>query len=821
MVAGQTSHTPVELLAPAGEPRALRAALAAGADAVYFGFERWSARAFAGNFVGKGAVSAVELAHLHGARAYVALNTLLKDGEIGPALEALEAPYLAGLDGLIVADLGLLMRVRAEYPDLPVHASTQLGTHSSAQLAALARFGCARAVLARELSLAEIAALEPHGLELEAFVHGALCYGYSGGCLLSSMIGGRSGNRGRCSQSCRLRYDLRLAEGGSTPAALGVPLGEDVPVGPASRVMSTSDLAAISMLPQLLAAGVTSFKIEGRMKDAAYVGLTTAVYREALDAALADPGRYEVRAEWLPRLEQSFSRGFSTAHLAGLHDEVRSGGRGGHRGVLVGRVRRVDEGRGEVEVRLSKPVAAGDVVCLYTTWGQTEPARLGAGGDTSVVLRTRERVAVKDRLFRLAAADAGEFAQDLIAGRAALRPVMVSMRLDGAEGRPARLTVVDERTGAQVELSGVVPLAAARTAALTETKARAALGALGGTPYRLGGLGFAVADGLFLPVGELKDLRRRAMAELDELRLTVHRRRRLRLPAAPTESGSTAVPSRDRSMASRPGLVLVLRPGERPLAAPGVDALCLDLLSDDALVVVASAVEQLQATGLPLHVRLPEVLFDADEAWWRAILGLPWQGVYARHLGVLLALRSTLPETGRPVPFALEYPLQGFNRGAAQAAAHLAGRPPAAVVASPEATLEEIAGLATRATGLEVLTVGRQQLLHTRDRLGRAEGLYETPVPGRHVGLSLTDAKGYLFPATVDVGGTRVYNARITNLAANLDELRDADVTGFLVVQSDLSAAERSAFEAGGLSALAPFASRERSTTGHLFRGVS
>ena len=822
MVEGQASHTPVELLAPAGEPRALRAALAAGADAVYFGLERWSARAFAGNFVGQGAVGAVELAHLYGARAYVALNTLLKDQEIGPALAALEAPYLAGLDGLIVADLGLLMRVRAEYPDLPVHASTQLGTHSSAQLAALARFGCARAVLARELSLAEIAALEPHGLELETFVHGALCYGYSGDCLLSSMIGGRSGNRGRCSQSCRLRYDLRLAEGGSAaPAAPGGPLGEDVPAGSASRVMSTSDLAAISVLPQLLAAGVTSFKIEGRMKDAAYVGLTTAVYREALDAALTDPGRYEVRAEWLSRLEQSFSRGFSTAHLAGRHDEVRSGGRGGHRGVLVGRARHVDEGRGEVEVRLSKPVAAGDLVYLYTPWGQTEPTRLSEGGDTSVTLRTRERVAVKDRLFRLAAADAGELAQDLIVGRVTLRPVIVNMRLHGAEGRPARLTVGDERTGAQVELSGVVPLAAARTAALTETKARAALGALGGTPYRLGVLRFEVADGLFLPVGELKDLRRRAIAELDELRLTVHRRHGLRLPAAPAESGSTAVLARDRATTSRPGLVLILRPGERPLAAPGVDVLCLDLLSDDALVVVASAVEQLQATGLPLHVRLPEVLFDADEAWWRAILALPWQGVYARHLGVVPALRSTLLETGRPVPFALEYPLQGFNRGAALAAAHLAGRAPAAVVASPEATLEEIAGLATRAASLEILAVGRQQLLHTRDRLGKAEGLYETPVPGRHVGLSLTDAKGYLFPATVDVGGTRLHNARITNLAANLDELRGAGVTGYLVVQSDLSAAERCAFEVGGLSALAPLASRERSTTGHLFREVT
>ena len=153
MVAGQAARRSIELLAPAGEPRALRAALAAGADAVYFGLERWSARAFAGNFAGEAAVAAVELAHLYDARAYLALNTLLRDEEVGPALAALEAPYLAGLDALIVADLGLMARVRVEYPDLPLHASTQLGTHSSAQLAALARLGCERAVLARELSL--------------------------------------------------------------------------------------------------------------------------------------------------------------------------------------------------------------------------------------------------------------------------------------------------------------------------------------------------------------------------------------------------------------------------------------------------------------------------------------------------------------------------------------------------------------------------------------------------------------------------------------------------------------------------------------------
>ncbi len=364
--AAHASPARPELLAPAGEPRALRAALTAGADAVYFGLERWSARAFAGNFSGESVVAAVETAHLYDARAYLALNTLLRDDEVEPALAALEAPYLAGLDALIVADLGLAARVREEYPELPLHASTQLNTHSSAQLAALQRLDFSRAILARELSLAEIAALERHGLELEAFVHGALCYGYSGDCLLSSMVGGRSGNRGRCSQSCRLRYALSRTGGRAEEA---------------SRIMSTSDLAAVGALPGLLTAGVTSFKIEGRMKDAAYVGVTTAVYREALDAALADPEAYSVRPQWSSRLEQSFSRSFTTAHLDGRHDAVRSGGRGGHRGVLVGRVASIDEGGGEVEVRLGRPVSAGDLVYLYTTWGQSEPQRLDEGGD--------------------------------------------------------------------------------------------------------------------------------------------------------------------------------------------------------------------------------------------------------------------------------------------------------------------------------------------------------------------------------------------------------------------------------------------------------
>jgi putative protease len=798
-----------ELLAPAGEPRALRAALSAGADAVYFGLERWSARAFAGNFGGEAVPEAVQTAHLYDARAYLALNTLLKDDEVEPALAALEAPYRAGLDALIVADLGFAARVRQEYPELPLHASTQLNTHSSAQLGALRRLGFSRAILARELSLDEIAGLEAQGLELEAFVHGALCYGYSGDCLLSSMVGGRSGNRGRCSQSCRLRYALSRCGSASLEP---------------SRIMSTSDLAAIPVLPALLAAGVVSFKIEGRMKDAAYVGVTTAVYRDALDAAAADPGGYIVRPEWRSRLEQSFSRSFTTAHLEGDHDAVSSGGRGGHRGVLVGRVSGFDESTGAVAVKLNQPVAEGDVVYLYTPWGQTEPRRLEAGGDTTITLRVRERVAVKDRLFRLAAAEAGELARDLVNGRVALRPVAAAMRLCGEEGSAAELTVTIPAAGTEVTVETGEPLTAARTAALTRGKAADALGALGGTPYRLSELEYEVADGVFLAVGALKDLRRRALAELGERRLAGRRRSEGRHAPARDDGQPDAVALRPAGRpAAEPRVVLRLRPGETPLPLSPGGVCCLDILAGDSAAAVAGALEALRAHGSPVRVRLPEVLFDADQAWVDELLALPWDAVVVRTPGLLARAGGA---------YVIEYPLQGLNGLAAGVAAGLAGAPPAAVTASPEASLEDVAVLARTLAAahaaapaappaVEILAFGRQQVLHTRDRLGRAEGLYEAPGPGEHVGLLLEDAKGYEFPAEADAGGTRVFNARVTNLAPSLAELREAGVATFVVEQAAMDQAERAAFAAGGLEALAPLASRERSTTGHLFRGVA
>jgi hypothetical protein len=506
----------------------------------------------------------------------------------------------------------------------------------------------------------------------------------------------------------------------------------------------------------------------------------------------------------------------------------------------------VDERRGEVRVRLAKEVAAGDLVYLYTPWGQTEPVRVQEGGDAELTLRVRERVAVKDRLFRLAAADAGQLARDLVAGRSALRPVLLRMCLVGEAGRPAALAIETEAGGETVTVTIAGPLAPARTAALTAEKARDALGALGGTPYRLGELEFAVADGVFLAVGDLKDLRRRAVAALDERRLAARRRdaasrpnvasRVPDAPLAPAWSRGPMGAALSRAFTDGqepPGLVLVLRPGEHPLRPPGVDALCLDLRTSDPRAAIAAAAEALRSSRLPLRARLPEILFDADASWLSAVLAVRWDAVYVRHLGLLVSEAPSAtpdPHSDSP-PMVLEYPLQGLNGLAAGVAAGLAGRPPAAVVASPEASLDEIAGLrAAMAAGappldpppaVEALAFGRQQVLHTRDQVGRAEGLCEAPGPAQHVSLLLEDAKGYEFPADVDAVGTRLFNARVTNLAPNLDELRAAGVTTFLVVQSNLDESERAAFVAGGLPALAPLASRERSTSGHLFRGVA
>lgn len=276
----------VELLAPAGDYKAFLGAVSAGADAVYLGGSRFGARAYAQNFTEEEVCQAIRYAHLFGRKVYLTVNTLVKESEFAGLYDYLVPFYEEGLDGVIVQDLGVAAYIRRQFPDMELHISTQTTITGPFGAALMKQLGAVRVVPARELSLAEIRHIkEATGLEIETFIHGAVCYCYSGQCLFSSTLGGRSGNRGRCAQPCRLPYN-----------------GNQYP-------LSLKDMCTIEHIPELIRAGIDSFKIEGRMKKAEYAAGVTAIYRKYIDRYYADPdGAYRVEEADLERLRNLYVR---------------------------------------------------------------------------------------------------------------------------------------------------------------------------------------------------------------------------------------------------------------------------------------------------------------------------------------------------------------------------------------------------------------------------------------------------------------------------------------------------------------------------------
>ena len=298
----------LEVLAPAGSFESLKAAVSAGADAVYMGGSKFGARAYAQNPEGESLLDAIDYAHLHGVKLYLTVNTLLKDQELEQELyEYLKPCYEHGLDAVLVQDLGVLCAIRKWFPALPVHASTQMTLCGPGSVELLKEMGVERAVLSRELSLKEIADIyQKTGMELETFVHGALCYCYSGQCLFSSILGGRSGNRGRCAQPCRLAYQ---AADGQRKTLTGE-----------QTLLSPKDICALDLIPQIAEAGVYSLKIEGRMKRPEYTAGVVRIYRKYVDQYLQNGAKgYQVaeadRKELLLLFNRDgFSRGYYEQH---------------------------------------------------------------------------------------------------------------------------------------------------------------------------------------------------------------------------------------------------------------------------------------------------------------------------------------------------------------------------------------------------------------------------------------------------------------------------------------------------------------------------
>src|SRR6185312_3161864 len=346
-----------EIMSPAGHWPQLRAAIEAGADAIYFGLQHFSARAKVG-FTLAELPQAVRTLHGRGVRGYLTFNTLVFEHELAEAARTIAAVAEAGVDALIVQDVGILKLAREIAPDLELHASTQMSITDAAGVRFAQDLGVDRVTLARELSLSEVRTIfEQTGCELEIFVHGALCVAYSGQCFSSEAWGGRSANRGQCAQACRLSYDLMVD-------------GEQEPLGDARYLLSPGDLCTVSNVPEIVAAGVGSLKIEGRYKDPDYVALTTKAYRGAVDRAWAgvasdrvEANRTELAAE-MGRLEQAYSRGLGPWFASGTnHQTVVRGRAPRHRGVCAGKVVAVLPERVVVAPeRIASPLKPGDGV---------------------------------------------------------------------------------------------------------------------------------------------------------------------------------------------------------------------------------------------------------------------------------------------------------------------------------------------------------------------------------------------------------------------------------------------------------------------------
>ena len=489
----------LELLAPAGGMDALKAALANGADAVYLGAAAFGARASAG-FDESALREALRFAHLHGKKIYVTVNILVSDEEFPGIRKTLTVLRDSGADAVIVQDLGVLKICREEFPELPVHASTQMALHNASGARLLKTLGAKRVVLARECGLDDIRLAARAGIEIETFCHGALCVSVSGQCLFSSMIGGRSGNRGRCAQPCRLPYTY---------------------AGRTGAFLSPRDLCARDALESMARAGAYSFKIEGRLKRPEYVAVVTRAYRDALDAVMAGafrPASPEERAS----LTQIFSRGgFTEGYIGGKEDAaILYEKRVTPEGVPMGRVSRVYRKGGAMlcDTELLRPLHNGDGLEIGAQELRYSGPEVPKGG--MAALRLRDAVKIGDAVRRTedeSQLSAARRTYENGAADAAL-PIPFDAALTAFPHAKSSLTVTDGQS--TVTVTGDI-CAEAQSSALTEESARRSLGKTGGTPYQLRELRVK-AENAFLPAAALNALRRDALEKLTEARIAAH-----------------------------------------------------------------------------------------------------------------------------------------------------------------------------------------------------------------------------------------------------------------------------------------------------------
>ncbi|MFM1904708.1 MAG: putative protease YhbU precursor [Planctomycetota bacterium] len=772
-----------ELLAPAGDPECLRAAIANGADAVYFGLQTgFNARARATNFTVADLPGVMRLVHRHGLRGYVTLNTLVFDDELPAFAEILRQVAEAGVDAVLVQDVAAALLAREIAPGLPLHASTQMTLTSAETIRLAERLGMERVVVARELSLDEIRAIRQEtALPLEVFVHGAICVAYSGQCLTSESLGGRSANRGQCAQACRLPYDLICD-------------GRDVDLGEQRYLLSPQDLAAYALTPELLAAGVASLKIEGRLKTPEYVANITRHYRRAIDAALAGrPVGFTPRD--VEEMELSFSRGFSPGWLEGCdHKRLVPARSSAKRGVRLGTVVDVRGRRIVVELAtgLAGGVKRGDGLAFDS--GDTTDESVGgrvyeviqAGvASSDAVVSGRVELGFAHDGFDLAAVTPGQAVwktddpelvsrlRKSFASESLRRRQPVDLEVTAAVGEPLRV-VARLDSGQGCEVDSAEPAREAAKHPLDEAVLRDQLGRLGQTPFELRRLTASISGRPMLPFSLLGRLRQDLVAAL--------------------EAAATASPAREL----RPATLLVSRPAADPRAASAADELRILVRSLAQLEAVLDlgeravaadfadireyreAVAACRRSGATILLAPPRIQKPGELGIFGLVARQQPDGVLARNWATIEYFRE------RGIPVVGDAPLNVANR---ITAGFFLDAGCERVTASYDLNREQLGGLvaAVPADRLEVVVHQHMPMFHMEHCVFCAvlsPGTNKTNCgrPCDTHAVALRDRVGMEHPLTADVGcRNTLFNAVPQTAAEAVPGLRAAGVRHFRI----------------------------------------
>ncbi|MHA0856184.1 U32 family peptidase [Paenibacillus sp. CMAA1364] len=643
----------VELLAPAGDWDCMRAAVANGADAVFFGVEKFNARARANNFRMMELPEIMAFLHSYGVKGFLTFNILVFENELEDAKELIDACVDAGVDAVIVQDLGLVKMIREISPDFPIHGSTQMTITSPEAVEFTKPWDLERVVLGRENNLKQIKKIGDQAkLPMEVFVHGALCVSYSGQCLTSEMWGGRSANRGECAQACRLPYDLMVD-------------GVQKPMGDISYLLSPKDLAAIDIMPELIEAGVTSFKIEGRLKTPEYVANVVSKYRKAIDRYFegdsTPPSKEEIR-----ELEQSFSRGLTHGFLDGTNNKkLVEGTYPKSRGVYMGRVEQIL--RDGVVCRIDAPLKRGDGI----VFDAGDPTKKEEGGRVYDIRRKGVKIEgeagegwiidiipgrndvnlhklhVGDRIWKTNDPALDKRLRQTFETEKPYRVFPVQVKVVGHVGGLLTTTWTDIDKGTTVRVDSEMELEAAQKRPMDYALLEEQFGRLGGTVFQLEKLDVELQGDVIVPMRELNSIRRRAVDLLagERPKPPVYVKRAIGVyDDAVAPSASRPV---ERGAAELTALCRSLPQVEAALEA-GVGMIYADF---EFIKQFPAAVEAVRAAGAKIALATPRIHMPGENGYHNNILRLQPDAVLVRNTGALyfyLRHRQEHPDAQHP-----------------------------------------------------------------------------------------------------------------------------------------------------------------------------